>query len=276
MATARSEARRTPRARRNAATDPFGVDPTLLRRSRPLSEFLYRHYWRVHTEGIEHIPDTGPVLIVANHSGGIPIDAAMIAAAVAIEHPQQRLVRFLYDRFVAEVPFVGPLFNRFGAAVASYKNARRLLKMGEVVGIFPEGVEGVAKTIWQRYELQPFHSSFVRLSLALRVPIIPTAVVGAEETYPVIGKFERLGPLRKIINVPYIPVTPLFPWLGALGMIPLPAKFHIRFGSPLRFYADAPRRRPQDDAAVIKRTEQVRRLVQAMVHEVLVVRESVF
>ena len=265
-----------PRAVRDAAADPFGVDPRLLHRSRPLSEFLYRHYWRVHTEGIEHVPDAGPALIIANHSGGIPIDAAMIAAAVAIEHPRQRLVRFLYGRFVAEIPVVGQLFNRFGAAVASFDNARRLLKMGEVVGVFPEGVEGPGKTIWRRYELQPFHSSFVRLSLALRVPIIPTAVVGAEETYPVIGKLERLGPLRKILNVPYIPVTPLFPWLGALGLIPLPTKFHIRFGAPLRFYADARRRRQKDEATVNKLTAQVRHHVQAMVHDLLAERESVF
>jgi 1-acyl-sn-glycerol-3-phosphate acyltransferase len=259
-----------------AAADPFGVDSSLLHRSKPLSEFLYRRYWRVQAEGVEYIPAAGPALIVANHSGGLPIDAAMIAAAVAIEHPQHRLVRFLYDRFVADLPVVGQIFNRLGATVASYENARRLLKMREVVGIFPEGVEGVAKTIWQRYELQRFHSSFVRLSLALRVPIIPTAVVGAEETYPVIGKIERLGPLRKIVNVPYIPVTPLFPWLGVLGMIPLPAKFHIRFGAPLRFDADARLCRQRDDATVRKLADQVRRHVQAMVHDLLAARESVF
>jgi len=276
MARTPSEARRLRRLARTAAPNPSGVDLTLLHRTRPLSEFLYHRYWRVRSEGVDHIPAAGPALIVANHSGGIPVDAAMIAAAVAIEHPQHRLVRFLYDRFVADLPVVAQMFNRLGATVASYENARRLLKTGEVVGLFPEGVEGVAKTVWQRYELQRFHSSFVRLSLTLRVPIIPTAVVGAEETYPVIGKIEHLGPLRKFINVPYIPVTPLFPWFGVLGMIPLPAKLHIRFGSPLRFYADPRLRRQTHNAAVKDLTEQVRQRVQAMVHQLLAARESVF
>jgi len=261
---------------RALASDPFGVDPALLQRTRPLSEFLYRCYWRVRTEGIENVPRTGAALIIANHSGGLPLDAGMIAAAVAIEHPQHRLVRFLYGRFVAEMPVVAELFNRLGATVASVENARRLLKMGAVVGLFPEGVEGVAKSIWRRYELQPFHSSFIRLSLALRVPIIPAAVVGAEEAYPVIGKLDRLGPLRKILNVPYIPVTPLFPWLGVLGMIPLPTKLYIRFGAPLRYYSDIRLRRPQHDTAVRKLAEQARRHVQAMVDELLAERESIF
>lgn len=276
MATGRTAARRKRRTAHDATGDPFGVDPVLLQRAKPLSEFFYRHYWRVRAEGIEHIPAEGPALIVANHSGGVPIDAAMIAAAVWFEHPRHRLVRFLYGRFVAEMPVVGKVFNRLGAAVASFDNARRLLEMGEVVGLFPEGVDGVAKTIWKRYEIQPFHSSCVRLSLMLRVPIVPVAVVGSEEIYPMLGKIERLGPLRKIVNVPYIPVTPFFPWLGALGMIPLPTRFRIRFGAPLRLYADSRRRQRADDNAVYKRTEQVRCRVQAMVHELLAARESVF
>jgi 1-acyl-sn-glycerol-3-phosphate acyltransferase len=276
MIVARSGGRTAQPAAPAAAPDPFGFDPAFLARMRPVYDFLYRRYWRVRTEGLEHIPSAGAALIIGNHSGGIPLDAAMIAAAVDIEHPEHRVVRFLYDRFVASLPLMGEFYNRMGAAVASFENAQRLLQMGALVGIFPEGVEGVAKGIWRRYELQPFHSGFVRLSLLLRVPIIPVAVVGAEETYPVIGKWEHLGPLKQLLNVPYVPLTPLFPWFGLLGAIPLPTKWHICFGAPIQFYTNARLCRPRHGPTVRKLAERVRRQVQGMVHELLVERESIF
>jgi 1-acyl-sn-glycerol-3-phosphate acyltransferase len=260
----------------SAPHDPFGYDPEFFARIRPLAEFLYRRYWRVHTEGLESIPDSGPALIVSNHSGGIPFDATMIAAAVDLDHPQHRLVRFLYDRFVAAMPLMGDLYTRMGSVVASTENARNLLEHGDLVGIFPEGVQGVAKGIWRRYHVQPFHTGFVRLSLALRVPIIPAAVVGAEEIYPVIGKWERLGPLKEFLNVPYVPLTPLFPWFGLLGIIPLPTRWHIRFGAPLRLYESRDGRGAPTTRTVRTLAERVRRQVQAMLHEVLAARESFF
>ena len=265
-----------PPRRRKPKADPFGYDPALHARVRPLAEFLYRRYWRVQTDGIEHIPGRGAALIVSNHSGGIPFDATMIATAVDLEHPQHRLVRFLYDRFVASMPYIGEFYDKMGSTVASSQNARRLLETGALVGIFPEGVQGVAKGIWESYHLQRFHHGFVRLSLQLRVPIIPTAVVGAEEIYPVIGKWKNLGPLKELLNVPYVPVTPLFPLFGLLGMIPLPTKWHIRFGAPIRLYEG--RRTPQapQRRAVHALAERVRREVQGMVHELLAERDSVF
>ncbi len=276
MTAARSGGRAAEPRTKPELSDPFGYDPAFAARLRPLIEFFYRRYWRVRTEGLEHIPSTGPALLIGNHSGGIPLDAVMIAAAVDLEHPRHRLVRFLYDRFVAAMPMMGELYNRMGSAVASFDNARRLLEMGELVGIFPEGVEGVAKGIWHRYELQPFHSGFVRLSVLLRAPIIPTAVVGAEETYPVIAKWERLGPLKQLLNVPYVPVTPLFPLFGAVGMIPLPTKWHIRFGPPIRFYAETGRKAKPTRTTAHKLAERVRRQVQSMLHELLAQRESMF
>jgi 1-acyl-sn-glycerol-3-phosphate acyltransferase len=256
--------------------DLFGYDPEFHARIRPLAELLYRRYWRVHTDGLENIPGSGAALIVGNHSGGIPFDASMIATAIDLDHPQHRLLRFLYDRFVADMPLMGDFYNRLGATVASFANARRLLESGALVGIFPEGVEGVAKGIGQRYRLQRFHTGFVRLSLLLRVPIIPTAVVGAEEIYPVVGKWERLGPLKPILNVPYVPITPLFPLFGLLGVIPLPTKWHIRFGAPIRLYEK--RRVPRRPQAKTARAlaEGVRRTIQAMVHELLAERDSIF
>jgi 1-acyl-sn-glycerol-3-phosphate acyltransferase len=272
MAAPAAKARR----RQRPAPDPFGYDPAFHARVRPLAEFLYRRYWRVHTEGLEHVPASGAALIVGNHSGGIPFDATMLGTAIDLEHPQHRLLRFLYDRFVADMPLVGEFYNRLGAAVASFRNAHQLLEMGALVGIFPEGVEGVAKGIGQRYHLQPFHTGFVRLSLMLRVPIVPVAVVGAEEIYPVIGKWEHLGPLKQLLNVPYVPVTPLFPLFGVVGMIPLPTRWHIRFGAPLRLYDNPRYRVPVRPKVVRALTERVRRHIQAMMHQLLAQRESIF
>jgi 1-acyl-sn-glycerol-3-phosphate acyltransferase len=256
--------------------DPFGYDPAFHARCRPIIEFLYRRYWRVQTDGLENVPASGAALLVANHSGGIPFDASMIGSAIDLDHPQHRLVRFLYDRFVASMPLMGDLYDRLGSTVATSQNAKRLLQMGELVGIFPEGVEGVAKGIWNSYRLQPFHGGFVRLSLMLRVPIIPTAVVGAEEIYPVIGKWEHLGPLKDLLSIPYVPLTPLFPWFGLLGMVPLPTKWHIRFGRPIRFYTGKPLRHMSPKQAIGALSEQVRRRIQAMVHRLLAERESIF
>ncbi len=241
----------------------------------PVLEFFYRRYWRAQTEGVEHVPARGPVLIVGNHSGGLPFDAAMVAAAVELDHPRPRLVRVLYDRFVSDMPVVPELYDRFGAVRASYANAETLLRRRAVVGIFPEGVAGVSKGIGQRYRLQRFHTGFIRLSVALRVPIVPVAVVGAEETYPVIGKWKPRGWLRELLNVPYIPVTPFFPMLGPLGAIPLPTKWHIRFGEPLHLYRDHGDA-PLERQATWKLAEQVRRQIQAMVHTLLAERESLF
>jgi len=256
--------------------DPFGYDPAFHARMRPYFEFLYRRYWRVQTDGLEHIPDSGAALIISNHSGGIPFDATMIGTAIDLDHPRHRLLRFLYDRFVAAMPLVPDAYNRMGAAVASFQNARRLLEMGELVGLFPEGVEGVAKGIWQSYRVQPFHTGFIRLSLTLRVPIIPCAVVGAEEIYPVIGKWTRLGPLKQLLNVPYVPLTPLFPFFGPLGMVPLPTKWHIRFGAPIRFYDTARLQRHLPRKSVQALAERVRRRIQATLHALLAQRESIF
>ena len=276
MGAAPSAVRTTRRTKKRPARDQFGYDPEVHARIRPVAEFLYRRYWRVQADGIEHVPGHGAALIVSNHSGGIPFDATMIATAIDLEHPQQRLVRFLYDRFVAAMPYVGDFYNKMGSTVASFQNARRLLEAGELVGIFPEGVDGVAKGIWESYHLRRFHHGFIRLSLQLGVPIIPTAVVGAEEIYPVIGKWKNLGPLKELLNVPYVPLTPLFPWFGLLGMIPLPTKWHIRFGAPIRLYENRRIPRAPQPRTVQALAERVRRQVQGMVHELLAERESVF
>ncbi len=262
-------------SQQKAPADPFGYDPAVHQRVRPLLRFLFERYWRVRVDGVEHIPGRGPAILVANHSGAIPIDASMIAAAVEFRGLHPRLVRFLYDRFVEQMPLVGSFYRKVGSVPARYANAAALLARGELVGVFPEGVAGVAKGFARRYRLQPFRTGFVRLSLSARAPIIPTAVVGAEEAYPVIGRWERLGPVGRFLGVPYLPVTPLFPWFGVLGAIPLPTRWYIRFGAPVILYRDLAHLQIRTRTARML-AQDIRRQIQQMVHELLAERPSVF
>ncbi len=255
--------------------DPFGYDPAVHDMVRPLLRFLFERYWRVEVEGIEHVPVRGPALIIANHSGAVPFDAAMIGAAVELRGRRPRLVRFLFDRFVSEMPLVGSAYAKLGAVPASYDNAVSLLRQGELVGVFPEGVAGVAKGFSRRYRLQSFRSGFVRMSVNERVPVIPVAVVGAEETYPVIAKWQRLGPLRGLLGVPYVPLTPLFPLLGPFGAIPLPSRWRMRFGAPLDFHRDLSKLELSTRTAGLL-AQAVRRQIQGMLHEELAQRNTVF
>jgi 1-acyl-sn-glycerol-3-phosphate acyltransferase len=255
--------------------DPFGYNPRVHDQIRPYAEFFYRRYWRVSTAGMNNLPADGPALVVGNHSGAIPLDAAMLVTAVDLDHPQHRLLRFLFDRFVAEMPLMGDFYTRMGSVMASYDNARALLQRGDLVGIFPEGVDGVAKGLGRRYQVQRFRSGFVRLSLELKVPIVPVAIVGAEETYPLIGKWTAGGFFHKLLNVPYVPVTPFFPLFGVLGVIPLPTRWRVRFGEPLYPYEERGAD-PSSRRCVAELSERIRRQIQGMVHELLSERDSVF
>jgi 1-acyl-sn-glycerol-3-phosphate acyltransferase len=210
--------------------DPFGFDPQLRARVKPFFRFLYKYYWRVEVEGLEHIPAEGPVLFAANHSGTLPFDAAMISIAVEDEHPAHRVVRMLYAKFVTEIPAIGTFFSRLGGVAASTANGAILLKRGEAVGIFPEGEEALGKPYHQAYCLRPFRTGVAHLSTRSQAPVIPVAVIGAEETSRALF---RIAQLPNIFRVPFIPVPSLFPLLGPLGLLPLPTKWRIRFGPPV-------------------------------------------
>lgn len=252
------------------ARDEFGLDPEFRAHAMPLFRLLYEKYWRVEARGARNVPRSGPVILVSNHSGAIPFDAAMIACALdEARHP--RPARFLYDRFVESLPWIPEFYRRAGGVVASHANAERLLDKGELVGLFPEGVSGLSKLYAERYVLQPFSSGFVRLALRYRAPVVPVAVVGAEEIYPLVGRVRAIG---KLLGIPYLPVTPFFPLLGPLGMIPLPTKWTIRFGRPVML-AGEPAQRP-DGTAVRAMAEQMRVRVQQMVRHLLRRRDSVF
>lgn len=249
--------------------DEFGLDPEFRERALELFRVLYDRYWRVEARGARHVPRSGPVIMVSNHSGALPFDATMIACALdQARHP--RPTRFLYDRFVENLPWIPSVYRRAGGVVASKENAARLLERGELVGLFPEGVAGLSKLYSERYVLQPFSSGFVRLALRYGAPVVPVGVVGAEEIYPLIGRLRSLG---RWIGAPYLPVTPFFPLLGPLGMIPLPTKWQIRFGAPI--VLEPPSRR-LDGTAVRAIADGVRRKVQRMVRTMLRERDGVF
>ena len=248
--------------------DPFGLDPELRRRVLPAARFLHDRYWRIEVTGIRHVPTSGPALLVANHSGAIPFDGAMIVTSVELRC--QRTLRFLYDRFVENLAPVATFYDKMGGAVATRENAVARLKAGELLLVFPEGVPGVAKSFGDRYRLRSFSPGFARLALALDVPIVPVAVVGAEEIYPVVGRAEGVG---RLLGVPYVPVTPFFPLLGVLGALPLPTKWFIRFGKPIRLEAqevEARWQRARHEAT------RVRRTIQEMVVRLKRRRRSVF
>jgi len=248
--------------------DPFGLDLAFHTRVAPIFTFLFERYWRVEAMGLDNVPSDGPILFVSNHSGALPFDGAMIVTAL-FKH-DRRVVRFLYDRFVANVGPVDTFYRRVGGVPAARENALELLKRNEQVVIFPEGVSGVAKPFSDRYRLRAFSPGFARLALALDVPVVPVAVVGAEEIYPLVGRAEAVG---KLLGMPYVPITPFFPILGLLGTLPLPTKWYMKFGKPIRLTVG-------DEEAKWLRARleamKVRRKLQAMVTRLKQRRRSVF
>jgi 1-acyl-sn-glycerol-3-phosphate acyltransferase len=243
--------------------DAFGRDPDFERRAERLLEVLYRRYFRVSVRHIENVPAGGPVLLVANHSGALPLDGAMLKLALALDHPSHRRLRPLAENFVFHFPFVGVLLNRFGAVRACQENAEALLEQGEAVAVFPEGVKGLGKPFRKRYQLQRFgRGGFIRLALRTRTPIVPVAIVGAEETTPVIARLVRPG---RTLGLPYLPVTPTFPFLGPFGLMPLPTKWTIEFGEPVLLNAEG----ATDELTIARLTEDIRSDIQTRVDKLL-------
>ncbi|MBI3932806.1 MAG: 1-acyl-sn-glycerol-3-phosphate acyltransferase [Acidobacteria bacterium] len=253
--------------------DEFGYDPKFTETVRPFFEFLYTVWWRVDAQGVENVPAEGPALIVANHSGVLPYDGIMINLAVRHEHPARRECRMLALDMFALLPFLAPLLAQSGAVRASQENGERLLRKGELVGVFPEGVKGVGKYFRERYKLARFgRGGFVRLALRTGAPIVPCAVVGAEEIHPVLGKANWVG---KPFGFPYFPLTPTFPWLGPAGVLPLPTKWSIDFADPLPLGQYGPEG-AEDPILVNRLKEQVRTTIQRMIDGRLARRRSVW
>ena len=258
----------------NFEVDEFGFDPQLtdeflLAPLRP----LYDHWFRVQLRGIDNVPSTGGALVVANHSGTIAIDSLMTQLALLDHHPAHRHLRMLGADLVFQTPFLGELARKAGHTLACMPDAERLLSSGELVGVWPEGFKGVGKPFSERYKLQRFgRGGFVAAALRTRTPIIPTAIVGAEEIYPMIGS---LPPIARLLGLPYFPVTPTFPWLGPLGMIPLPSKWIIAFGEHIHT-DQMPEASADDPMVVLELTDRVRENIQQSLYRLLVQRDGVF
>ncbi|WP_394848969.1 1-acyl-sn-glycerol-3-phosphate acyltransferase [Pendulispora brunnea] len=258
---------------RSEEIDDFGYDPVYDSKVRPLFDFLYDRYFRVETIGAGNIPAEGRCLLVANHSGTLPYDGAMIKTAVKREHPQHRDVRWLAEDFIFHFPFLGSFTNRIGAVRACQENAERLLRQEALVAVFPEGVKGIGKLYRDRYRLQRFgRGGFIKLCLRTNTPIVPVVVVGAEEANPMLLRVEYFA---RALGLPYIPVTPTFPLLGPAGLAPAPTKWKIIFGELLDVASYGPEA-ADDELLVGRLAERVRTTIQEMLDKALGDRKSVF
>jgi len=258
---------------RSEDVDDFGLDSAYEKRVRPLLEAMHRRWFRITTHEIANVPSEGRALLVGNHAGALPWDGLMLKTTLQMEHPAHRTLRWLSEDFVAHSPFLGALTTRLGAVRACPDNGERLLNDNKLVAVFPEGEKGVGKPWSQRYEIQRFgRGGFIKLALRTRSPIIPVAVVGSEETHPMLFRTDRWA---RWLGVPFLPVTPTFPWLGPLGLVPLPSRWVIRFGKPIDLSSE-PLSAAQDSVRVQHLAEEVRSAVQALVKQALRERTNAF
>ncbi|MFI5689851.1 lysophospholipid acyltransferase family protein [Streptomyces sp. NPDC051636] len=254
--------------------DDFGydeelTDQVLMSLLRP----VYEKYFRVEVKGVENIPAEGGALIVANHSGTLPLDGLMMQVAVHDHHPANRHLRLLAADLVFVLPVVNELARKLGHTLACAEDAEGLLGQGELVGVMPEGFKGIGKPFSERYKLQRFgRGGFVSTALRKGAPIIPCSIVGAEEIYPMLGNAKTLA---RLLGFPYFPLTPTFPWLGPLGAIPLPTKWTIQFGEPIPTDGYPPEA-AEDPMLMFNLTDQVREQIQHTLYKLLVQRRSVF
>ncbi|MEE2786576.1 MAG: lysophospholipid acyltransferase family protein [Myxococcota bacterium] len=248
-------------------TDDFGFSPEQLKWVLPLSVFLYRYWFRVETVGLENVPG-GRALFVSNHSGQIPIDGAMIGTALMVDAEPPRAPRSMIERWVPSLPYVSTFLARVGQVLGTPENCRRMLEQGASVIVFPEGSRGISKTIHQAYQLQTFGHGFMRLALETRTPIVPVAVIGAEEQYPAIWNMTRLA---KALGMPAFPIV-LNPFIPFVGLLPLPVKYRIYFGQPMLFEGDP----EEDELQITKKVSQVREEIDALIQRGLEQRSGFF
>lgn len=248
--------------------DPWGFHPKTAQRFYLLQGLLYRYWFRVENFGIDRLP-AGRCLVIANHAGQIPLDAAMICTAALLEAQPPRILRGMAEYWVPSLPFLSVLMHRIGAVVGTPENCRDLLENEEAVLAFPEGVRGISKPFRERYRLRQFGHGFLRLALQTRAPVVPVAVVGSEEHTIALANLEGLA---RRLGIPAFPITLTWPWLGPLGLVPLPVKYRIYWGEPLQFEGD-----PSDpDEEIAREVERVRGTIQRMLDRALARRRSWF
>jgi 1-acyl-sn-glycerol-3-phosphate acyltransferase len=243
----------------SAGYDPWGFHLPTAERTLRLVRVLYRDYFRVGVHHADRVPP-GRLMVVANHGGQVPLDGMMIAAAMMMEVEPPRLVRGMVERWVPAQPWVSTLFTRCGQVVGDPANAEELLRRNQSILVFPEGAKGSGKTWWNRYRLQTFGTGFVRLAQETQTPILPISVLGSDDTYPSLHS-SRL--LSRLVGAPYFPITPTWPWLGPIGMVPLPVKIDLVIGAPISFTGEP----DEPEATVLAKVTQVRSAIQAGLDE---------
>lgn len=242
--------------------DRFGFSPDATRAALPWFLALYRFYFRVKSSGHENVPSEGPAILAGNHGGLLPFDAAMGVVDLLMNTDPPRLARTIIDRWAGQLPWVNVFYARVGQVIGTRENFADLLNEGQLVMVFPEGMDGARKTVTQRYRLQHFRVGFVEQALRARAPIVPVAFIGSDDQTPILYD---LKPLAKRLGLPALPITPTFPLLGPLGLLPYPVPYKIVYGEPLRFHE---RFGPEgaDDARLVRYlANQVRRAVQVLV-----------
>lgn len=248
--------------------DPYGFQP---RSAGPLLAFaalLYRWYFRVETHGIERVPP-GRVLLIANHAGQLPFDGMMLGMALLLEAEPPRIARPMGEYWIARLPWMSVWAARTGTLIGTPENCVSMLEAGECVMVFPEGVHGINKPYSKAYELQQFGHGFMRLALQTDTPIVPVAIIGSEEQQPGLANLPRLG---RLFGMPAFPITLGFPWLGPLGILPLPVKYHLHFGEPMHFEGGA----DEEDAVVGAHVESVRDAIRDLFEKGLAQRRGIF
>jgi 1-acyl-sn-glycerol-3-phosphate acyltransferase len=246
--------------------DPFGLDPDVAKSAVAALAFFHRMYFRTETFGLDNVPE-GRALLVANHSGQVPIDGAIIGTSLFLDADPPRVVRAMIEKWALSLPFAATFFNRVGQVVGVPENARRLLEMDEVLLVFPEGTRGINKPFSQRYQLQEFGLGFMRLAIETGTPIVPVAVVGAEEQYVSLGNLEWAARALKMPSFPIVPQV-----LVPGGQLPLPMKYRLYFGEPLRFGGDS-----EDDELILRdKVWLVKQTIQDMLNRALAQRTHLF
>jgi 1-acyl-sn-glycerol-3-phosphate acyltransferase len=249
--------------------DPFGFDPRYAEPWLLPAAFLYRYWFRVETHGVHHLPE-GRLLLIGNHAGNtFAYDAGMVSMATLLEGEVPRLPRGMAEYYLPQLPFFNVFMQRLGSVVGTPENCAQLLERGEAILVFPEGQRGFVKPYRKRYQLQEFGLGFMRLALETDTPIVPVGIVGSEEQMPAFANVRWLG---RWIGAPAFPLTPTFPWLGPLGFLPLPVKFRILFGEPMRFEGDS----HEEDAEVAKKVERVKSAIRALIRRGLAARRGWF
>ncbi len=259
---------KTPTRLNDFGFDPYGFQPDAARAAALVAGLLYRHYFRVEIHDIHRVP-AGRVLLVANHAGQLPFDGAMLAMAMLLEGEPPRITRAMGEYWIPKLPWIGVTLARGGLLVGTPANCISMLEAGECVLVHPEGVRGMSKPFSERYRLQRFGLGFMRLALETETSIVPVGIVGSEEQQPGWANWPRLG---RMLGLPAFPITATFPWLGPLGLLPLPVRYRIHFGEPLEFSGD-----PSDeDAHVVRKVEVVKQAISMLLQRGREERKGIF